>query len=210
MKKFAHRGWSAGKGENTISSFIKASDANLDGVEFDVRLSVNRKSVVLSHDPSSDESLLTLDDALKFLATTNLELLIEFKEYSDDFLVLVVQHLRKYNLVERSVIFAFPHVAKQFPWERRHDIKFGIIAPYPHHISKYIKGYKPDMVLMGWGTTRERAIFRFVWKILSLEKVFAKHPSIKFVIGVLYSEKERTWLSGMSGLYCTTVDMPLK
>lgn len=209
MKSFAHRGWAAGIEENTISAFKKSIEAGMEGVEFDVRYGADGRTVVLSHDKTSDTAALTLDDALEFLATTNLELLIELKEYTDDLYVLVVQHLRKYNLVARTTLFAFPKEAKLFPWSTRHDVNLGIIAEYPQDIKKYIKAYNPDMVLLGWGTKKERLQFKTAWTFLSPKKVFAKYSPVKFVIGVAYNEKDKAWLSKQRGLYGLTGDMPL-
>lgn len=209
MKIFAHRGWSAGLGENTISAFKKSVDEEVDGVEFDVRYGVDGETVILSHDKTGDSSALTLDEALRYLQTTNLELLIEFKEYSDEFYALVVECLRKYNLVGRATIFAFPKEAKHFPWTDRKDIKMGIIAPYPKDIRKFIEAYSPDMILFGWGNKRERLKFKLAWAVLSLAKTFARYPSVKFSIGVAYGKEDARWLVRQKGLYGITADLPL-
>ena len=49
MLNIAHRGASAYKPENTLASFQKAIDLNVDMVEFDIRLSKDKKIVVI-HD----------------------------------------------------------------------------------------------------------------------------------------------------------------
>jgi glycerophosphoryl diester phosphodiesterase len=82
MKTFAHRGWSAGEGENTIEAFKKSAQAGIDGVEFDVRYGTDGTTIVVTHNKPRVEGLLTLEEAAKYLQTTNLELLIEFKLYS--------------------------------------------------------------------------------------------------------------------------------
>lgn len=209
MKIFAHRGWSAGFGENTIAAFKKSIEAGIDGVEFDVRYGADGKTEVLSHDKTRDSATLTLDEALRYLQPTNLEFLIEFKEYSDEFYALVVECLRKYNLVGRTTIFAFPKEAKHFPWADRKDIKLGIIAPYPKDIKKYITTYNPDMILLGWGNKRERLKFKLAWAVLSLAKTFARYPSVKFSIGVAYGDMDKQWLAHQKGLYGITADLPL-
>lgn len=209
MKIFAHRGWAEGKIENTLEAFKNAKGEGLDGVEFDVRYGADGKTVILSHDQTADDAVVTLDTALAYLATTNLELLIEFKEYTDDFYILVVQHLRKHGLAGRATLFAFPQIAEKFPWSTRQDIKLGIITPYPTDIKKYISLYSPDMALMGWGTKKERLQFKIAWTLLSLSKIFKKYPSVKFVIGVAYTEGDKKWLSRQKGLYGLTGDFPL-
>ena len=49
MLNIAHRGASAYKPENTLASFQKAIDLNVDMIEFDIRLSKDKKIVVI-HD----------------------------------------------------------------------------------------------------------------------------------------------------------------
>lgn len=209
MKIFTHRGWSAGEIENTLSAFRKSADAHSYGVEFDVRYGLDGKTAVCAHDKVADNKALPLDEAFHYLTQTNMELLIELKEYSDEFYAdVVVGSLRKHNLVNRTTIFGFPPVAQLFPWGDRQDIKLGIIAEYPQDIKKYIRLYNPDMVLIGWGDKIERLQFRIAWTLLSLRKIFEKYSTIKFVIGVAYTEKDRKWLSKQSGLYGITADMP--
>lgn len=209
MKIFTHRGWSAGEIENSLLAFRKSVDADVDGVEFDVRYGADGKTVVCAHDKVTDNRAPTLEEVLKYLSPTKLELLIEVKESSDDFYIQVVNLIRKYELVGRTTIFGFPNEAKKLPWGTREDIKLGIIAEYPQDIKKYIEMYNPDMVLLGWGDKKERLQFRLAWAFLSLKKTFAKYPAIKFVIGVVYTENDRKWLSKQSGLYGITTDLPL-
>ncbi len=208
MKIFAHRGWAEGEIENTLLAFEKSANAGFDGVEFDVRYGADGKTIVLSHDPG-DTLAPSLEDALQYLKSTNLELLIELKEYSDDFFVLLTQQLRKFDLVDRTTIFAFPEICTHFPWKLRQDIRLGIIAPYPGDIKKCIEKYNPDMVLMGWGNKKERLQFKFAWSMLSLAKTFAKYPAVKFIVGVAYKEGDKHWLSKKKGLHGFTADMPL-
>lgn len=209
MKIFAHRGWSAGVEENTLAALRKSIEVGIDGVEFDVRPSHDCRSVVLSHDPVTGAATATLEEALDYLKEGPLEILIEMKEYSEKFYALVVEHLRQRNLVGRTTIFAFPKEAEQFPWSDRRDIKLGIIAPYPGDIKKYIRAYNPDMILLGWGNKKERLQFKIAWSFLSLDKAFARYPSIKFVVGVAYTQKDKGWLFKQAGLYGVTADLPL-
>ena len=209
MKIFAHRGWSAGENENTLISFKKSVDADFDGVEFDIRYGIDGQRIVVSHDPATSTDVLGLEGALLFLRETRFEILIEFKEYTDGIYGEVIEMLRKYNLEDRSTLFAFPGVAEKFPWKNREGVKLGIIAPYPHHIKKYIEAYHPDVVLFGWGTKRERMLFKIIWSLYSLPQMFKKYPQIKFIIGVAFTQKDKVWLEKQTGLYCYTADFPL-
>lgn len=210
MKVFAHRGWSSGHEENTISAFKKSHEGGVDGVELDIRLDSDGRSVVVSHDMTSDASVLTLDEALSYLKETNLEILIELKEYNARLYEITVELLRLHNLANRSVIFAFPEIAVQFPWKLERDFMLGIISPYPSDLRKHINAYNPDVVLLGWGNNRERMKFKIVWSILSLRKTFAKYPSQKFIIGVAFENKDKQWLERHPGLYGITADFPLE
>ncbi len=207
MKLFTHRGWSAGEIENSFSAFRKSVEAGVDGVEFDVRYDADDETVVCAHDKVTDNNATTLDDVLKYLSSTKLELLIEIKEASGDFYIQVVEVLQKHNVVGRTTIFAFHEEAKNLPWGSRGDIKLGIIAEYPHDIKKYIEMYNPDMVLLGWGNKKQRLQFRIAWTFLSLKKTFSRYPAIKFVIGVAYGSGDKKWLSKQEGLYGITADM---
>lgn len=210
MKLFAHRGWSTGSEENTINAFRKSVELGVDGVEFDVRFGGDGQTVVVSHDPVGGAPVLSLDEVLGYLKETNLELLIELKEHNEVFYSLVVEHLIRHDLVQRATIFAFPRIAHEFPWANRENIKLGIIAPYPTYIKKFIEQYNPDMVLMGWGDTKERFLFKLAWNVLSLKKIFAKYSPIRFVVGVAYSGKDKSWLARQTGIYGITADLPLR
>lgn len=82
MKLIAHRGWSAGPGENSLAAFARAArDGRISGVEFDVCLAADSDTLVVSHDPPRHvENALTLDAALSLLSPTDFELFVEVKE----------------------------------------------------------------------------------------------------------------------------------
>ena len=206
MKIFAHRGWSAGEVENTLAGFKKSAEAGLDGVELDVRFDSTGKNVILSHDYTEKDGVLTFEEALQFLQNTKLELLIEFKEYTPDFFDKVVSLLVKYGMADRSTIFAFSERACNFPWDKTRTVALGIISRYPHHIKKDILKYRPDMVLFGWGNKIERFIIKTYWNMYPLVWLLRKYPHIKFVIGVAYGQRDIGWLSKQKGLYGATGD----
>jgi glycerophosphoryl diester phosphodiesterase len=201
MKIFAHRGWSAGRGENTLEAFKKSEAAGLDGVEFDVRF----ENIILSHDYTNDNGTLAFEDALKFLETTTLEILIEFKEYTPEFFARVTGLILKYGMADRTTVFAFPEITRDFPWGESRKVALGIISKYPHHLKRDIETYKPDMVLLGWGNKRERFLFKLVWNVLSLSRTIKKYPRTKFVAGVAYDTRDIAWLA-TQGLHGATTD----
>lgn len=207
MKIFAHRGWSTGEGENTLSAFKKSAEANLDGVELDVRFGRANEGVIVVHDYMGQTDLLSLDEALGYLCTTRLELLIEFKGQRIPELYIAVRNLLvKHGLLGVATIFAFPELARMFPWDKPRDVALGIISPYPRNIRNDIEKYNPDMILLGWGNAHERFFFKTIWSILSLARVVKKYPKIKFIVGVAYNSGDVNWLSKQGGLYGATVD----
>jgi Glycerophosphoryl diester phosphodiesterase family len=82
MHLIAHRGWSAGRDENSLAAFARAArDEAITGVEFDVSRAADSGAMVVAHDPPLyTENALTLDAALSFLSRTDLELFVELKE----------------------------------------------------------------------------------------------------------------------------------
>ncbi len=208
MKSFAHRGWSAGAGENTIEAFKKSKEAGIDGVEFDIRYGVDGKTIVVIHNRAKDNKVLTFEEALNYLRETELELLIECKEYEERFYKLAVDFVKQFGLEKRVTFFAFPHIASKFPWNEPREHKLGIIAPLPQHIAKYSQMYKPDMILLGWGDRIQRFAFKLVWSLVSLPRVIQAMPKVRLVVGVAFTKADVLWLSKQGGLYGYTIDNP--
>lgn len=208
MKSFAHRGWSAGKGENTIEAFKKSAEAGIDGIELDIRHGVDGKTIVVIHNRATDNEVLSLEEALLYLKSTTLELLIEFKKYSDEFYTLVVDLIEKHGMQERVIFFAFPHIASKFPWHKPRSVKLGIIAILPRHIGRYRSTYNPDIILLGWGDRVQRFVFKTFWSISSLPKVIKTNDGVKFVVGVAYNKRDIHWISKQTNVYGFTVDNP--
>src|SRR5258708_8251076 len=110
MKLIAHRGWSAGRGENSLAAFARAArDGRISGVEFDVCLAADSDTLVVSHDPPRHvENALTLDAALSLLSPTDVELFVEVKETG--LVSRVIERLVASNVARRSGVFAFAAV----------------------------------------------------------------------------------------------------
>jgi len=207
-KIIAHRGWAKGNGENTISAFKKAVSGEMHGVEFDIRRQAGGDEIIVSHDFTADTEVLTFKEALEYLKDKNMELFIEFKEYSDKLFDEIIDILELHDLKDRSVLFGFWKVASQFPFNDRRGFKLGIIS-YPWNIGKDILRFDPDFIMMGYTSFLTKISFRLYWKIFSLSSVFRKYSDKKFVVGVIRSEEEREWILRGEGLYAVTVDNPL-
>jgi hypothetical protein len=211
---YAHRGWSTGCGddwtENSIEAFIKSSATkNIDGVEIDIRFDKDSEDIVLSHDPiEPTKRYTTLDTALNYITQQNWQILIEFKEYSPEMFLDVVNLLKKYNLVNSALLFGFSSVVREFPWQQNHGVKLGIIVEYPWKISDMINKYNPQVLLTGWDDRYWTSIaFRLFWSIFSLKRASQKN-NVDIICGVASTKDEANWLS-KQGITGYTADMPL-
>ena len=212
MKVIAHRGWSAGKSENTINAFQKAIEKEVDGVEFDVRWSIDKKEVIISHDPGNLETgslsngFLRLEEGLSFWVNKEKEILLEMKEFDERLFRKIIELLEKFKLTEKTLIIGFREVAECFDWKGR-KVRLGIITRYPWNIKKNIQKYRPDTVLLGWDDRWwTKPFFKSVWSFLSLPRLCKQYPDIHFVVGVVKSEVDYRWVSKQKGLYGFTVD----
>lgn len=204
-KIIAHRGWSKGDGENTINAFKKAVLNNMNGVEFDIRWHANGDRIIVSHDFTDNVDVLTFKEALEYLKDKNLEIFIEFKEYSDKLFNEITSLLESYGLKDKTVLFGFRNIATRFPFNDRKGFKLGIIS-YPWNIKKDILKFNHDFIMMGYTSFLTKIAFKLYWGIFSLSSIFRKYPDKKFVIGVTRSEKEREWILRERGLYAITID----
>jgi hypothetical protein len=195
MKLIAHRGWSAGRGENSLAAFARAArDGRISGVEFDVCLAADSDTLVVSHDPPRHvENALTLDAALSLLSPTDLELFVEVKETG--LVSRVIERLVASNVAHRSVVFAFAAVARSFPWEGARPVRLGIIVMYPWNLNRAVRRYAPDVLLLGWDARAwTRVAFRAWWSIFSLEQLARRHH-VPVVAGIVQRMDDLHWLS---------------
>jgi Glycerophosphoryl diester phosphodiesterase family len=195
MKFIAHRGWSAGRGENSLAAFARAArDGRISGVEFDVCLAADSDTLVVSHDPPRHvENALTLDAALSLLSPTDLELFVEVKETG--LVSRVIERLVASNVAHRSVVFAFAAVARSFPWEGARPVRLGIIVMYPWNLNRAVRRYAPDVLLLGWDARAwTRVAFRAWWSIFSLEQLARRHH-VPVVVGIVQRMDDLHWLS---------------
>jgi hypothetical protein len=195
MKLIAHRGWSAGRDENTLAAFARAvCDDTIAGVEFDVYHAVDAVTLAVSHDPPLHiENTLTLDAALSFLSQTNLELFVEIKETG--IASAVIAKLVSSKVAERSVVFAFAAVARSFPWQGARPVRLGIIVMCPWNLNRVVRAYAPDFLFLGWDArVWTRIAFRAWWSVFSLER-WARRHRLPIVVGIARRSDDLHWLS---------------
>jgi len=124
--KVGHRGAKAYETENTLESFRKAIELGANAVELDVRISGDAKLIVV-HDDNlkkvfgkdvrvkestleelkqlTDNRIVTLDEALRFIGRKVEKILVELKEtgYERD----VLDIIRKEKLEDRVIVVSF-------------------------------------------------------------------------------------------------------
>lgn len=141
MVIFAHRGYSAKFPENTLKAFKKGFEYGADGIELDLRMTADRKIVVI-HDEDlqrlfgvktkicdltlselekyekDGERIPTFEQVLSIIPKGKL-LNAEFKEHevAEDAIDLI----EKYSMTEETVISSF-----------HHDLIADLIKKYPH------------------------------------------------------------------------------
>ena len=102
--RIGHRGAAALAPENTVASLALALELGCDLVEFDV-LDLDG-SLVLAHSPAEvPTELVTLDEALSFLAGTEAGVQVDLKTLGAE--PQLAQALRRHGLVERAVVSSF-------------------------------------------------------------------------------------------------------
>lgn len=211
MRLIAHRGFAQGEDENSLAALTRAAaDPRIQGVELDIRWSRDRREVVLRHDPypsgAGEPAPLPLDQALRFAAAQDWELLLECKEFDEALYARVCACVAAHGLAPRVVLFAFDDIAARFPWAAARPFRFGVIEKYPWAIASTIRRVKPDAVLMGWTEPWERAAVQAWWSIFSLARVARRFPGTEFMMGVAQNEGDIAWLRGRGALAAGTVD----
>jgi glycerophosphoryl diester phosphodiesterase len=205
MKLFAHRGWRAGAGENTLAAFARAAgEPGISGIELDVRAAPDGTLVVCHDPPPAGESTLTFDAALAFLSGTKLELFIELKQ--SGIAPMVVERLVAANMADRSVVFAFAPVARSFPWNTARAVRLGIIVIYPWNLDRAMRAYAPDVLFLGWDQRAwSRVAFQAWWSVFSLARLARRHR-VPVVVGIVQRAVDLVWLE-RQGVHAAVTDV---
>jgi glycerophosphoryl diester phosphodiesterase len=194
VKLFAHRGWRAGAGENTLAAFARAAgEPGISGIELDLRRAADGHTLIVSHDPPrAGEPMLSLDAALDFLAGTNLELFVEIKERG--IAAPVIDKLVAAQLAERAVVFAFAPVARAFPWKEARPVRLGLIEVFPWNLARAMRACAPDALFLGWDHRAwTRVAFRTWWSVASLRRLSRRHR-VPIVVGIVQRAADLDWL----------------
>ena len=210
QKQITHRGWAENiPEENTRKAFARSEEASdVDGVGFDVRWSNERAEPVVCHYAWQEKEAESLNDVLAFLASAQTMdvMLIELKEYYPFLWAEIKKLLEYYHLVDKTIIFASPRIAKKFPWETRERMQLGVISIYPWRIHHYAK-LKPASILFGYDKLIwKQILFRIFWRDAFIRRLCRVYPDIKFILGIAQNKKHIVHINSLDGLYGYTVD----
>ncbi len=201
MEIIAHRAWSEGRGENTITALHRSVDKGVRAVEIDVRMKSG--DVILSHD-ETDKAEVLFKDFAQEAKGANVKLFIELKEKNKELFKAVASVIESLNMQDESFVFAFEDVARYFPWNDFEDIKKGVIVEYPWNIQKAVKKYNPYFIAMGWDNNMPwtRYAFRVYWSLFRIDALKQKF-GVKVMVGVCRNEKQIKWLKNQCVDYIT-------
>ena len=155
---YAHRGASEYYPENTLSSFAAGVDMGANGIETDVQISKDGV-LMIYHDDTMDEKtgfhgaiadytyeelraarvknekygredcLMTFEDFLKYFGWRDLTFAIELKVTG--IAKAVIDMMRKYNVIEKSIITSFKYEALVETRECDPDVRIGWLYVKP-------------------------------------------------------------------------------
>ena len=195
--KVGHRGASAYEIENTIESFSKALELGVNAVELDARQSKDGK-LILSHDETlkrlfgsdismsqatlkelkqlTDNKILTLEEALRFLDSKVDKILVELKETGYEKKVLDV--IMKEKLLNRTIIVSFHEATLAAVRSLHHKIETGLI---------YARLRNPVDAAKRMGAGYLLPLYRFV-HTRDVEK--AHENNLKVIVWTINTKKE--------------------
>jgi len=163
--KIAHRGASAYEPENTLRSFSKAIKMKADMIEFDIRLSVDERLVVI-HDTKVNrttngkgyvkektlkelkelnagkgEKIPLLEEVIE-LAKTKTRFVIELKEYGTE--EMVIKLIKENNITDDAFVISFKKRLIKNIKSLEPRIKTGLIILYTFNPLKIINECNAD------------------------------------------------------------------
>jgi glycerophosphoryl diester phosphodiesterase len=182
VKIFAHRGGMARAPENTIAAFRQALADRADAFECDVRLTKDHEPVLIhtkfddddiqpvtggkiplrelnwvdlqkQRVVNSNEPVAHLDEALAFVQETGLPCFIEPKESSQSLLEIVIDRIRRFNVLEKVGVLTFYSrrasliQAKQI--EPTIETSVILINPFTDFV-KAARSIPANRVIIGW------------------------------------------------------------
>ncbi len=208
MVILGHRGYSKRFKENTLTAFQKAFQFGADGIELDLRMTKDGTVVVIHDDNlesfcnvskkvkeltlkelkefmSNGEKVPTFEEVLKIVPVGKI-INAEFKEreVSEQAIFLI----KKYGLVEQTVISSFDHELISELIQKHSDFKFGFLVgeelrnnpidlirnllshkPYSMHLPHQLADYPPIFSKI-CEMTKQNKVRIYIWTLDDIEK----------------------------------------
>ena len=222
----AHRGGLERGPENTIAAFRQAFEDGADAFECDVRLTKDKEPIIIHtgfnhgsiHEVTgcssplkeltwsdvqtlkvldSDEPVAHLDETLSFAAETQLPCFIEPKEDSEELIRMVVDRIRRFNLVHMVGLLTFysrKHLliqAKQL--EPKLQTSAIIINPAAN-LLKAAKSINADRIIIGWNKVNHFSVYNRFIRNLKRRVRKLKARNIMVEGGFVHSRRDVAWL----------------
>lgn len=196
MVIFAHRGYSAKFPENTLKAFKKGFEYGADGLELDLRMTADKKIVVI-HDEDLErlfgvkikvcestlselrryhrdgEPIPTFEEVLSIIPKGKL-LNAEFKEHevAED----AIELIKRYSLLENSIISSFHHDLIAQLIRRYPQMKFGFLIGEelrnnPIELVKNLLEYKPYSMHLPHQLADYREYFNIICNMIKQQNV---------------------------------------
>ena len=222
----AHRGGLERGPENTIAAFTQAFEDGADAFECDVRLTKDKEPIIIHTGFNqgsiqevtgcasplqelawkdvqtlkvldSDEPVAHLDQTLSFVAETQLPCFIEPKEDSNELIQIVVNRIRRFNLVHKVGILTFysrRHLliqAKQI--EPKLQTSAIIVNPVAN-LLKATESINANRIIIGWNKVNHFCLYNFLFRSLKRKVGNLKSKDIIVEGGFVHSHRDVAWL----------------
>jgi len=149
----SHRGRKTGEKENSLEAFEKALEMGADGIECDLRFTINDK-VIVSHDKISDSEYkdqLSLSDLFDYIKYKKKPFFLELKSSSPKLVKQVSEKIKKENLWDLVHLIGFSiYIKTALSFQAKYP-KLRVIPFLNLPILSFIKPPKKSYgVFLGW------------------------------------------------------------
>lgn len=222
----AHRGGLERGPENTIAAFRQAFEDGADAFECDVRLTKDKEPIIIHtgfnrggiqevtgcssplkeltwHDVQthrvldSDEPVAHLDQTLSFAAETQLPCFIEPKEDSEELIGIVVERIRRFNLLHLVGLLTFysrKHLLVQAKQLEPTLQTSAIIINPAANLLKAAESINANTIIIGWNKVNHFSLCDFFIRCLKRNVRKLKARNIMVEGGFVHSRRDVTWL----------------
>ena len=192
----SHRGRKTGEKENSLEAFEKALEMGADGIECDLRFTINDK-VIVSHDKISDSEYkdqLSLSDLFDYIKYKKKPFFLELKSSSPKLVKQVSEKIKKENLWDLVHLIGFSiYIKTALSFQAKYP-KLRVIPFLNLPILSFIRPPKKSYgVFLGWidEWKGSQQIFKTLISQNRLKKLkkFYNDRGFRVMAGVINNEK---------------------